>query len=272
MKWHIFIYIFIAVAFSSCIIERPTYYVSPLNGNNTSYHAMPLLSDSTKKATYASANLYFGNANTNQTDRVFNFQGSVYQARQFGIFEAYYGADIFAGNYKVAPFDTATYNTSLNWKTLNAMAGNKLYTGIGLSGGMNIVQPTRRGEWRIIGTELATHQEMGAYSAFRKKLPADAANLIIRSGNFTTIGLNTETVRKTKKGAYSFKFAYGLALGKSYTNAQALTFTTQSTERLSYNYATFTFQYTYQRWTGYIQTAGSSYASGTQIGTIYRLR
>jgi len=271
MKLYVSLCLCIAIAFSSCIIERPTYYVSPLNGNNTLYHAMLLQKDSISKATYASASLYLGNANTNQTDKVFNFQGSVYQARQFGIFEAYYGADAFAGNYKVTAFDTATYNSSIDWKALNAMAGNKLYTGIGLAGGMNIVHTTRHGEWRIIGAELASHQDFGAYYDFRKKLPANAANLIVRSGNFTTIGLNTETVRKTKQGAYSLKFAYGFVLGRSYNNVQALNFTTQIVEPIRYNYATLTFQYTYQRWTGYIQNGGGSYAMGYQFGAIYRL-
>ena len=271
MKPYIFICLLFITLFSSCIVERPTYYVSPLNGNSTSYHAIPLKKDSIKTATYASGSLYFGSANTSQTDKVFQFEGAVYQTKQFGIFEAYYGANVLLGNYKVTPFDTASFYTNANWKALNARSGNKLYEGIGVEGGIDLVHVTRHGEWRIIGAELSTHQEFGDYVSFRKNLPADAANLIIRSGNLTTIGFNTETIRKTKQGSYSLKFAYGFNLGKAYTNAQALDFTTQTVEHIPYRYATLTFQYTYQKWSGYVSSTGGDYANGFRLGAIYRL-
>ncbi len=272
MKLLYSICLFVIVSFSSCIIERPTYYVSPFNGNSTAYHTMPLKKDSIKTATYTGGNLYFGRANTNQTDKVIHFEGNIYQAKQFGIFQAYYGANAGFGNYKVAPFDTATDYTTANWKALNAMAGNKFYGSIGAEGGINLVHVTRHGEWRIIGTELSTHHELGSYAKFRKNLPDNAANLIIRSPNFSTVGFNTETVRKTNHGSYSLQFAYGFVLGKSYSRVEALNYLTQIPEHINYNYSTLTFQYTYAKWTGYLQSTGAAYASGVRIGGVYHLR
>ena len=200
MKPYIFICLSFITLFTGCIIERPTYYVSPLNGNSTSYHAMPLKKDSVTTATYASGSLYFGSANTVQTDKVFQLEGSVYQTKQFGIFEAYYGANILFGNYKVTPFDTSKFYTGANWNALNAASGNKLYEGVGAEGGINLVHVTRHGEWRIIGTELSMHQEFGNYARFRKNLPSNAANLIIRAAICQQSGLIQKPFAKQNPG------------------------------------------------------------------------
>ncbi len=122
------------IGFTGCLIERSTYYVSPLNGNSTSYYAKPLLKDSVSTATYASGSVYFGSANTLMTDKVWNLQGAVYQVKQFDMFQAYYGVNAFFGSYKVASFDTTRFNTSNNWKALNQLAGTKSYAGAGISG------------------------------------------------------------------------------------------------------------------------------------------
>ena len=262
-----FALLFLLVCFTGCI-ERPVYYVSPYNGNSTSYHTMPLKKDSVKTATYASGSLYLGQANTALTDKVFNFEGSIYQAKQFGIFEAYYGVDASIGNYNVALYDSDAYAT-IDYQTLNANAGNKLYEGLGVEGGINLVHVTRHGEWRVIGTELTGHTDFGSYANFRKTLPATAANLIIRQQTYSTLGFNTESIRKTKHGSYSLKIAYGFVLSRPYNHAYALDFNSQQIQRLSYDYFTYTFQYTYQRWTAYLQAEGGTYASGYKLGAVY---
>ncbi|MEI9933854.1 MAG: hypothetical protein WDM71_03185 [Ferruginibacter sp.] len=95
---------------------------------------MPLKSDSVKSATFVGGNFYSGDANSQSSDYVFAFDGNISRSQQFGLFEAYYGADISLGNYKVATVDSYYNSPTVNAQIINSMAGHKFFGGGGLSG------------------------------------------------------------------------------------------------------------------------------------------
>ena len=165
MKYHLTKYLLISFLLSGCAIQQ-VYYVSPFNGNNTSYHAIPLKSDSVRSATYLSGAVYAGSANTHSADKVYALEGNIYNCNLFGKFQAYYGIDAVAGIYNVAVIDGTVYHPIQNYRVINSMSGDQFFGGIGLQGGINVVVPFRRVEWRAIGIEMSSHKEFGSFLLF----------------------------------------------------------------------------------------------------------
>lgn len=169
-------------------------------------------------ATYASLNYMTGGANHQWHDGTWSFTGSLHRSHNFGIFQAYYGANGTLGAYKVQPYRTGgtTVNAPLvdryafDDSTINARSGKKFFGAWGLAGSINIVVPFgKRSEWRMIGTELSWNHEFGKYLDFRKKLPAGAANIVDRNSNFFTFSIFTEVVGRLNNGnSLGYKMAF----------------------------------------------------------------
>ncbi len=129
--------------FTSCI-ERRTYYLSPQLANSNPYHAIPMKADSLKSAIYASTVFTSGSANDQGADHLFVFQGSVHRSNNFGIFQAYYGANLSLGSYHVSDYYNMYYNQGYGnpyyLDSLNHIPNsNNFFGSYGVSGGINIV-------------------------------------------------------------------------------------------------------------------------------------
>jgi hypothetical protein len=265
------LYLLTSIIFLPGCYLRQAYYVSPFNSNNDHYHSMPLKSDSAKSATYFGASIYTGNANTQGADEVFAFQTNVSRAHQFGVFQAYYGADLTLGNYNVASFDSVGNSSTVNYGIINSMSGGKFFGAEGLAGGINVVLPGRDGsEWRALGVEGSSHHEFGDYLAFRNNLPDAAATLIIRNNFFTTLGIYTEAMFKINHGSVGIKLASGTVMESAYRNTNVYDNVNDNRE-LSYGYTNMTFSYTYNKWTGYVQADFGTKASGGNFGFNYHI-
>src|SRR5271169_3805850 len=94
---------FMISLFSSCV-ERRGFYLSPQNANSNPYHAIPMKADSLKSAIYVSGIFSSGSANDQGADRLYAFQGSLHRSNNFGIFQAYYGANLSLGSYHVSNY------------------------------------------------------------------------------------------------------------------------------------------------------------------------
>lgn len=206
------------ITFTGC--RQYAYYQSPLHSNTSSYKAIPLKSDSTAAATYASLNFMVGGANHKWHDNTWSFTGSLHRSHNFGIFQAYYGANAALGVYRVRSFlpaDTPNaFNPSRRSRyafddsTINSRSGDKFFGAWGLVGSINIVVPLgSSSEWRALGTELSWNREFGQYLDFRKHLSADAANIVSRKNNYFTMSLFTEVVARFDNGnALGYKMAW----------------------------------------------------------------
>lgn len=277
MKPRLYLYLILAegCALSSCsTVQQQAYYVSPINGHPNDYQPLPQTIDSAHTAVYAHAAFLNGGANQDRTDGVKAFRTSVTVAHHSGILQAYYGADLTLGTYHLGKWDTF-YKVPLlraippaNMAFLNSQSGNRSFGGVGFKGGANLVWSFPRWEWRYIGMETSMHQEFGEYLSFRKKLPDTAATLNIRNPFFATLGFSTEIVRRTWHGEWGFRFATGWALGDAYRNTEVYDF--ESGKKLKYWYGNFSFHYTYERYTGYLQLNGATQARSLNIGVHYR--
>lgn len=203
--------------FTSC--RQYAYYQSPLHSNTSSYKATPLQSDSMPSATYASINFMAGGANHRWHDNTWSFTGSLHRSHNFGIFQAYYGANATLGNYNIRAYQVDTISNlnttrvdryAFDDSTINARAGNKFFGAWGLAGSINVVVPFgKKSEWRVLGTELSWNREFGRYLDFRKGLPPGAANIVNRKSNYFTISLFTEVVgRLDDDKALGYKMAW----------------------------------------------------------------
>lgn len=196
------------------------FYQSPLHANTSSYKATPLRSDSIAAATYASLNFMVGGANHRWHDNTWSFNGALHRSHNFGIFQAYYGANAALGVYDVRPYQLADTLNTLNAprnrfrafddSAINSRSGNKFFGAWGLVGSINVVVPFgRSSEWRALGTELSWNHEFGKYLDFRKNLPAGTANIVDRKSNYFTISIFTEVVgRLDDDKALGYKMAW----------------------------------------------------------------
>jgi hypothetical protein len=252
---------------SSCTYH--SYYQSPFNANLETYHAVPLHSDPAKSANYASGVVTLGGANEYLRDHLYSFCGSLYQSRNFGYFQAYYGADISVGSYYVSPYRTRGDRPSAGMDTalINAAAGSKFFGGYGLSGGINFVLPLGRvGEWRVLGLSMNLQDEFGNYLRFRQRLPDSAANTIFKDHQVGTIGFSTELAFETHHGMVCLKWSLGLPLldpkghyaGNDSTN-------------YGMTYGSMTVAVTRDNWTGFGQANIGRTALSMQLGFHYRL-
>jgi len=233
-----------------------------MNGLNNHYITIPLQSDSLRSAYYVSAIISGGSANERGHDNCFSLQTHVSAANTFKNFQAYYGAGIALGDYKLNGYSDG--NRSLvNAQIINQYTGNKFFGAVGFNGGMNAVIPfSHGGEWRIIGIETSLCKEFGDYLAVRKQLPDSAASFINRKSFFGTLGGYTELVGKTNYGSFSMKINTGAVLGKSYHDVTSIG---------NYWYFSFTLAATIKKWTPYIQANFAPKASHALFGANYSL-
>ncbi|HEU0064761.1 MAG TPA: hypothetical protein VFQ58_07010, partial [Flavisolibacter sp.] len=196
---------------------RQNYFLSPFQANTPTYHSMPQLSEQAHTANYISGNFAKGGANRGD-DPVFDFKGEFYRAHSFGIFEAYYGAEVTFGNYTVSKQRPPTHSARDSFITnvLNKGIGNKFFGGYGLNGGISMVVPANygRGEWRAIGIETSLTNEFGQYLLFRKQLPDSIATANMNYSFFPTIGITSEFISNGNKGSIGYKIAAGWCLRK----------------------------------------------------------
>jgi hypothetical protein len=95
---------------NGCEESRQAYYLSPNNSNSIPYHPIPLHSDSIRSALYINGGYYIGNANYFGYDQVSVGQFSIQRSNNFGIFQAYYSADLNLGAYNIADFYNSHYH------------------------------------------------------------------------------------------------------------------------------------------------------------------
>lgn len=263
--------------FPACtVVQQQAYYVSPFNGNTGNYQTIPMQSDSIRSSIYASVSLLTGSANTRGNDHFNAFHGSLSASHNLGIIEAYYGADLTLGSYFLGKWDSSApnlfstgYSRPMDYSYLDQNAGNHFFGGTGFNGGINLVIPFYKREWRILGVETSLRHEFGRYLQFRKQLPDSAATLDIRDNFFGTAGLTSEFIGQTPTGQFGFKWAYGWLLGSAYQNLDI--YDNTSGHFLGYQYFNFTFHYTYTRYTGYVELNTATKATGFHLGFNYRL-
>jgi hypothetical protein len=259
-------------------IPQHAYYVSPLNGNNETYHPLPLREDSAHTAFYANANFFAGSANEQGTDYFNGGRLSLSAAHHFDMLQFYYGVDGTLGSYHLGHWhDGYTgpliggYPTSAprNANILNSYSGPRTFGCAGFQAGINGVIPVRQGEWRFLGLETSLNREFGDYLSFRKNLADSLASLNIRNPFFTSLGLTSEVVGRTRHGEFGIRLAKGWVLGSAYQRSNV--FDDLSAHYLRYNYFNGSFHYTYDRYTGYFQVDGGTKGSSIQVGLQFRL-
>lgn len=243
------------VMLSGCVEHR--YYVSPFNGHHSTYHPMPLQSDANKSGYYLNAAVATGYANDEGVDNVFLFQTSASGAHTLGNLQGFYGLSLSLGNYKVA--------TTENIPDVH----NTFFGGTGFEGGINAVVSTGFGEWRILGVETSIRSEFGRYLQFRKNLPYDATDLVIKNKRFGTLGGYSELVVLADPYSVGLRVGAGTVLGSQYHNR--LFPDVYNTERLDYRYLYFTTSLTKGHYTGYLRLNAATKAGSAMLGLSYRL-
>jgi hypothetical protein len=240
------------------------FFVSPFNGNNLEYHPIPKVGDSIHTALYSSLTYSNGSANYSGNDYLWSLHSSVHAAHQYDNVQFHYGLGLTLGTYVMGRWQVDTAPAV----QLNTYSGPHFFGGVGFQGGINGVMPFDRGEWRYLGVETSVTQEFGNYLAVRKQLPDSIVTLLDRSPLFATAGINTELVGHTRQGEFGFKWAFGFALGHSYSNPGV---GDGNGNPLRYKYFNFTFHYTYRRFTSYLQVNDATYANLVFLGIDYRL-
>lgn len=251
----------ILVSLCGCVEHR--YYVSPFNGNNGTYHPVPMKSDSVKSGYYATAAIGWGSANDEGVDNIFSAHANLSGGHHFGPFQAFYGAGFSLGNYKVNPADGIDH------------PGNKAFRGVGFEGGLNAVIPFKGGEWRVLGVETSIWNESGRYLQFRKALPdaafpSDAIDLVIRNRTFRTIGGYSEILATGGGFVFGMRLAAGTVLSRHYVIFNA--YEEPGRQREKYGYGTLTYHMTHNRYTGFAKLNFATKASTILFGLNYRLR
>lgn len=269
---------FVISLLNSCIY-RQGYYLSPLNANSSPYHAIPMKIDSLRSAIYVNGIFSNGSANDQGADHVTAFQGGIHRSNNFSIFQAYYGANLTLGSYRVSEYYNSTifyggYGSPLINDSLNHIPNSVNFFGsYGVSGGIDIVtthqhiRKYRHSEWRILGLETSLQREFGKYSDFRNKLPDTTANIIFRKHFSAYAGLYTEWIWTNKhKTEVGFKMAVGMDLspGNCYSNYYAPSILPLHCFSIAYHVKK-------GHITGYIQANFGTYADNIQFGLSYRL-
>jgi hypothetical protein len=256
--------------FSSCI--RRAYYFSPLQGNTSGYHAMPVRSDSIKSTVYADGSFTIGGLNDQWRDQVYSFQADIHRAHVLDNIRIYYGATAALGSYNVKPygyFNNSQYipDSSL----INIHSGHKTFGAYGFNAGISFTAPMgRRGEWRYFGVEGSLFNELGDYYTFRKNLPDSAADVIDKKKYFGSLGFNTELVFKGRSSRkFGIKIATGSYLRRLYYNGNY-----SGNQHLQYSdllYFSNTYHFTSNKVTTYFQFNIATQAGHFRVGMNYRL-
>jgi hypothetical protein len=277
--YRLFPVLFAVFIWIGCIpaVPQKAYYVSPLNGNNQAYQPLPLQQDSVHTAVYGGGSFFSGSANEHGTDYFNGGRLALSAAHHYGMMQFFYGVDGTLGSYTLGTWrDGYSLNNlgvpttaPLHSDSLNSISGPKTFGSVGFHGGVNGVIPVRGGEWRFLGLEMAFSREFGDYLSLRKRLADSLADLDIRSPLFGTLALTSEMIGRTRNGEFGFKLSEGWVLGHAYRSPHV--FDNLDERYLSYGYFAFSFHYTCQQYTGYLQLSTGEKATAIQLGLQYRL-
>lgn len=271
MKWSVILLFLFTL--TSCV--RYNYYLSPFQSNSNTYHVMPLKSDHVSSASYLHGGIAIGGSNDYRDD-VFAFTSEYYRAHSFGSFEAYYGADFSFGYYNVKDYlySSTGYSDSFVVKTINDRAGEKIFGGYGVKGGIALVVPysQRGGEWRVLGFEINMENEFGQYLNFRNHLPDLVAQANMNASFFPTFCFTTEAVSRSRHYALSYKLSIGGSFRKDNLNYIPNT-SRYGTPIKAPGFFGQTINYTRDRgWSIYYQGTFASHAGFFQLGFIKQVK
>jgi hypothetical protein len=272
-------FLLVPVVFSSC--ARKSYYLSPFDGNATTYYAKPLLADSAKSATYLGAafttggpnNEYYtfddDNSGKRLSDNLKSFQFSFHRSHTSKFFQAYYGASFTTGTYEVTRYDSLHYEGNYAGADLSkVLGGHKYFAGAGLVGGINLVVPLPKGrEWRVLGIETSIGKEWGDYLNFRKSMPDSSATAISRNDHYGYIGITSELVFKKRQNAFGIKWALGSSLYQTIELGRS----DVRTAYVAPIYFSTTFQFSRPKFTVFTQITGTDHSESFQLGASYKL-
>jgi hypothetical protein len=262
---------------TGCYGERQGFFLSPQNANSNPYRVIPMKSDSLKSAFYGNLVFSNGSANDRGADQIFAFQSAVHRSNNFGIFQAYYGANLTLGSYQQASFYNFYHPDYSNYTADSSRyipGSNHFFGTYGFSGGINIVathqhiRNYRHSEWRILGLETSVQKEFGNYWDFRSKLPDTLANVVFRNNTSTYLGLYTEWLWTNK---HHTEFGFKIALGTDLNPGSSYKYYYASYSILPMHTFSLTYHGTRERFTGFIQMNFGTYADNVQLGLSYRL-
>lgn len=238
-----------------------SYFQSPMHSNTAPYKTIPLHSDSVRAATYISGTFFQGNTNHRLRDTYFGGNASVYRSHNFGSFQGHYGLNAAIGQYRV----NYTQNLEGNYQTSPYFKqGNHFFGAVGGSGGINVVTPFRKGEWRALGGELSYQQEFGDYYKFRNKLPDTVIRYLDKRNHLFTWGLSTEILGDVGKNwILGYKAAYIMNINHIHSKASGHT--------LHPAYFSQNIQVTHQNTTGYVQLNAGTRVLSFHMGVSCRL-
>ena len=218
-----------------------------------------------------------GSANDLGYDNVFAFQLRFHRSHNFGSFQAYYGVNLSLGSYSIAGFTKTKYLDSTGsyggyYPYLDTIYNlpskiSSFFGACGFTGGINVVIPFPKGEFRPLGVEMSLQQEFGNYLQFRKNLPDSAADIIFKKGLTGTFGIYMDIIGKTTHGtAFGYKIAYGFPLNSinNYYRASGMSI-------FPISYLSQTLHLTKGRVTGFIQVNLGTYADNFQTGVSCRI-
>jgi len=267
------------ICFIGCVPERHAYFLSPTNSNANPYAVIPMKTDSLRSANYISALYNIGSANDLGYDNVLAFQLRFHRSHNFGIFQAFYGANISLGSYVISDYFRTKYSDSPNvygnyyppyqyFDTVFRVTGRSSFFGnYGFTGGINMVIPFEKGEWRPLGIEMSVQNEFGNYLNFRKTLPDSAADIVFRKSFTATLGFYMDIIGKNRHGTeFGYKISYGFPLNSInnyYRNVGASIF--------PMCYLSNTFHLTKKRITAFMQANVGTYAQSFQTGVSCRI-
>jgi hypothetical protein len=232
--------------------------------------------DSARSAVYASGVFTIGQANDRWRDGMGGFIGSVYRSHTSKYLKGYYGLTGMIGSYRVKPYSTIdstragiTFyddNGNLNEAIINSNAGNKIWGGLGIAGGINFSIPFHKHEWRIIELEGSWMREYGQYLQFRKNIPDTAANLVDHRQHYFTFSFGTDLVFHTRKGQVGYQVAAVISSRNLYGFDKSRNPITRTP-----GYFSQTFHLTIDKVTGFSQLNFGTHAMSWQLGMSYRL-
>jgi hypothetical protein len=251
------------------------YFLSPANGSADPYHAIPLVSDSMKGATYGSLVLCTGFANQHARDGIYSLQARMHRSHNFGHVQGYYGASLILGNYSIAKYSNYQYLRDFFGFPYPSdsgylIQGRNAFFGIGqANAGIDFVIPfSNRSEWRVLGLEGSFQDEFGNYLHFRKQLPDTAANVILRLHEGGTFGICSDIIsRPSRRNAeFGYKVAWGVVVGSTAAYSRF-----GNNNIFPLTYFSQTLHLTKGRFTSFIQVNIGSYATNLQTGVNYRI-
>lgn len=269
LKTKLLFLFFISFYLVGCI-GRQAYYVSPFNGITNPYHTIPMHKDSIKSASYLSSVISMGGANEGETDPVYSFTANLSRSHNFSFFQAYYGAGLTVGSYKIKPYDSLGNNHTVNYRLINQQTGNYFFGGGGFDGGINVVTGSEKFEWRIFGAETSLRQEFGNYVHARNHIPDSAATVVVRNRFYGTFGFFTEILGRGRNSETGCKLGMGGAIGSDYHNFHFKD-SYFAKNPPSFGYVLLNVHTTVNKWTAYIQGNFAKKAASCFIGMNYRI-